>query len=60
VKAKIALAATNGQLEERECRLTGKLLEDSYWPIVAICQSGQFQRNEAKPVSLAGMGSQYF
>jgi hypothetical protein len=36
------------------------LLKDGLWPIVATCQSGQFQRNEAKPVNLADMSGQYF
>jgi hypothetical protein len=29
-------------------------------PIVVTCQSGQFQRNEAKPVTLANRDGQHF
>jgi hypothetical protein len=36
------------------------VLAGSSWPVVAICQSGHFERNEPSLVGLADMNNQHF
>jgi hypothetical protein len=50
----------DGRFFQHNRPVSDQWLRDVYWPIVAICQSGQVQRNEEKPDSLAGIGGQHF